>query len=176
MLKMKQWQKISFITYFIVAIVLFVYALGFSTNFAYVQTVGFEDFFNHAQRVNRVIYTLGILAVSFGGLNLLFESQKRKNYYISNLVLGILSTVLFLIAAILIIINVMPLMNEYIDIFGPEDSPARLAFVFNGGKYTLNTFIIGYVLSLVMVINSIPVSIISVKKYQISVNKRKAGN
>ena len=176
MLNFKQWQKITFLSYFFVAIVLFIYALGFSTNFAYAQTVGYEDFFNHAQNVNRVIYTFGLLAVAIGGLNLMFESQKRKNYYMSNLILGLGSSFIFIIAAILIIVNVTPLMNDYIELFGAEDSPARLTFVFNGGKYTLSTFIIGYVLSGIMTIVAVPIAIITTKKYQISANKRKAGN
>ncbi|MDY3195623.1 MAG: hypothetical protein RBQ95_02075 [Paracholeplasma sp.] len=175
MLNLKQWQKISFLSYFLLAIILFIYALGFATNFAYAQTVGYEEFFNHAQKVNRVIYTFGLMAVALGGLNLMFESQKRKNYYISNLVLGLLSSLLFIVSAIMIVIGITPLMKEFIEAFGPEDSPARLAFVFNGGSYNLNTFIIGYVLSSVMVIISVPVAIVTIKKYQISANKRKAG-
>lgn len=80
----------------------FTYTLGYSSNWAMiVSATRATSFFNAAQQANRLMSQLGFITVVIVLLGLIFGSAKRKTYYVSNIVLSILSSVLLIVSAIL---------------------------------------------------------------------------
>lgn len=165
----KPIQKWIYFAIFGLAVIFFIYALGFFTTLYDVTTGngGGEAaaVFNaegEAQTFNKTIMRLSFYGVILTAILLLMDNHKRKNFFVSNLVASLISSLFFISVSIYVIINVLNFKTYYLQVnFDfiaiirgvPEVTPDPS--VFNQGV----------VLSILMILVSLAVSFVGYTKY-----------
>jgi hypothetical protein len=151
--KRKQMLIYSFLL--IVAILYFVYTLGYSSNWAIIvnESRG-ANFFRASQSANRVMFDIAFFLLVFTLLALAFGSMKRKHFYLSNIVLSIISSVLMLVASIITLYYNSVLSRMYARIT-EEEIPAFLYSIHGAKEKSFLVFELGNILSIVMILISL---------------------
>lgn len=160
----KNRQALTYVFVLIISVSYFVYVLGYSTNWAMVisETRG-GSFYRASQSANRLMGELGFITVLVVLLTLSFGSIKRKKFYISNIVLSILSSVLLIVSALITLYYNSVLSRMYARIT-EEEVPAYLYAVHGAGEKSFQVFKIGNVLSVFMIVAAVMLLIFLVQK------------
>ncbi|MCF7930310.1 MAG: hypothetical protein K9L02_02245 [Acholeplasmataceae bacterium] len=96
----KNVQMIAYVILLLTTVGFFIYTLGYSSNWALiVSSTRAANYFNASQQANRLLAQLGFISIVIVVLGLFFGSAKRTTYYLSNIVLSILSSILLLVSA-----------------------------------------------------------------------------
>lgn len=160
----KNRQALTYVFVLIISLSYFVYVLGYSTNWAMVisETRG-GSFFRASQSANRLMGELGFITVLVVLITLSFGSIKRKKFYISNIVLSLLSSVLLIVSA-LITLYYNSVLNRMYARITEEEVPAYLYAVHGAGEKSFQVFKIGNVLSVFMIVAAVMLLIFLVQK------------
>ena len=160
----KNRQALTYVFVLIVSVSYFVYTLGYSTNWAMVisETRG-GSFYRASQSANRLMGELGFITVLIVLLTLSFGSIKRKKFYISNIVLSILTSILLIVSA-LITLYYNSVLNRMYARITEEEVPAYLYVVHGAGEKSFQVFKIGNILSVFMVIAAVMLVLFLVQK------------
>ena len=160
----KNRQALTYTFVLIISVSYFVYVLGYSTNWAMVisETRG-GSFYRASQSANRLMGELGFITVLVVLITLSFGSIKRKKFYISNIVLSILSSVLLIVSALITLYYNSVLSRMYARIT-EEEVPAYLYAVHGAGEKSFQVFKIGNVLSVFMIVAAVMLLIFLVQK------------
>jgi hypothetical protein len=160
----KNRQVLTYTFVLIVSLSYFVYVLGYSTNWAMVisETRG-GSFYRASQSANRLMGELGFITVLVVLLTLSFGSMKRKKFYMSNIVLSILSSILLIVSALITLYYNSVLSRMYGRIT-EDEVPAYLYVVHGAGEKSFEVFKIGNVLSVFMVLAAVLLVIFLVQK------------
>jgi hypothetical protein len=98
----KHIQPIVYTLLIITAAGFYVYTLGYSTNWAYiVSETRASQFYLASQTANRVLSQVGFMGVILLLLLVFTASFTRKTFYLSNIVLSILSSITLVVSAAL---------------------------------------------------------------------------
>ena len=157
-------QALAYLFMLIMSLSYFIYVLGYSSNWAMVisETRG-GSFYRASQTANRLMGQLGFITVVIVLFTLGFKSMKRKKFYLSNIVLSILSIVMLVVsAAITLYYN--SVLNRMYEKITEEEVPAYLYAAHGAGEKSYAVFQIGNVLSIFMIISAIVVCIVLVQK------------
>lgn len=130
----------------------FVYALGYTSNWAGVvtETRG-TNFFNASQQANRLMVDIGFITVILILINLAFGSFKRPKYYLSNFLLSIVTSVLLVVQAVMTLYYNGVLRRMY-EKLTEEEIPAYLYVTHGAGEKSFAIFDQGNVLSYVLIV------------------------
>lgn len=130
----------------------FVYALGYTSNWAGVvtETRG-TNFFNASQQANRLMVDIGFITVIIILINLAFGSFKRPKYYLSNFLLSIVTSVLLVVQAVMTLYYNGVLRRMY-EKLTEEEIPAYLYVTHGAGEKSYAIFDQGNVLSYVLIV------------------------
>jgi hypothetical protein len=160
----KNRQALTYVFVLIISLSYFVYVLGYSTNWAMVisETRG-GSFYRASQSANRLMGELGFITVLVVLITLSFGSIKRKKFYISNIVLSLLSSVLLIVSA-LITLYYNSVLNRMYARITEEEVPAYLYAVHGAGEKSFQVFKIGNVLSVFMIVAAVMLLIFLVQK------------
>lgn len=141
------------------AIIYFAYTLGYTTNWALVisETRG-GRFYYASQMANRMMAQIGFILVLVVLINMSFGSLKRKKFYLSNIVLSILSSILMIVSACLTLYYNSVLRPMY-EAISEEEVPAYLYKTHGAGEKSYKVFEIGNILSIFMFLSAILVFI-----------------
>ena len=133
----------------------FVYALGYTSNWAGVvtETRG-TNFFNASQQANRLMVDIGFITVIIILINLAFGSFKRPKYYLSNFLLSIVTSVLLVIQAVMTLYYNGVLRRMY-EKLTEEEIPAYLYVTHGAGEKSYAIFDQGNALSYVLIVVAI---------------------
>lgn len=142
----------------------FVYALGYTSNWAGVvtETRG-ANFFNASQQANRLMVNIGFITVIIILINLANGSFKRNKYYLSNFLLSIVTAVLLIVQAVMTIYynGVLRRMYERIT---EEEIPAYLYATHGAGEKSYAVFEQGNILSYILIVISILLFLFIIQK------------
>ncbi|MDY0075400.1 MAG: hypothetical protein WC992_03475 [Acholeplasmataceae bacterium] len=141
----------------------FIYALGYTTNWAGIvtETRG-ASFFRASQTANHMMVDLGFFTIIVVLLNLAFGSIKRKKYYLSNFLLSIITVVLMIVKAVLTIYYNRVLHQMYAQLtedevpsylYATHGAGAKSYAVFEQGTYLSYFILVVAVLLLVFTIH-----------------------
>lgn len=98
----KHRQLIVYILLIVVVSGFYVYTLGYSTNWAYiVSETRASQFYLASQTANRTLSQVGFIGVIIALLLVFTASFTRKTFYLSNIVLSILSSIVLVVSAAL---------------------------------------------------------------------------
>jgi phosphoglycerol transferase MdoB-like AlkP superfamily enzyme len=160
----KNRQALTYVFVLIISVSYFVYVLGYSTNWAMVisESRG-GSFYRASQSANRLMGELGFITVLVVLLTLSFGSIKRKKFYISNIVLSILSSILLIVSALITLYYNSVLTRMYARIT-EDEVPAYLYVVHGAGEKSFQVFKIGNVLSIFMIIAAVMLVLFLVQK------------
>lgn len=160
----KNRQALTYTFVLLMSLSYFVYVLGYSSNWAMVisETRG-GSFYRASQSANRLMGQLGFITVLVVLLTLSFGSIKRKKFYLSNIVLSILSSVLLIVSA-LITLYYNSVLNRMYARITEEEVPAYLYAVHGAGEKSFEVFKIGNVLSIFMMISAVLLMLFLVQK------------
>ncbi len=130
----------------------FVYALGYTSNWAGVvtETRG-TNFFNASQQANRLMVDVGFITLIIILINLAFGSFKRPKYYLSNFLLSIVTSVLLVVQAVMTLYYNGVLRRMY-EKLTEEEIPAYLYVTHGAGEKSYRIFDQGNVLSYVLIL------------------------
>jgi len=144
--------------------VYFVYTLGYSSNWAMVvsQTRG-ANFYNASQQANRLMNELGFISLIIALLTLAFSSMSRKKFYISNIILSILSVIMLIVNAALTLYynSVLRILYERIT---EVEVPAYLYITHGAGEKSYKIFDLGNYVTGFMIITALLLGIFLIKK------------
>lgn len=159
----KNRQVLTYTLMLLMSLSYFIYVLGYSSNWAMVisETRG-GSFYRASQSANRLMGQLGFITLLVVLLTLSFGSMKRKKYYLSNIVLSILSSVLLIVSAFITLYYNSVLNRMYARI--TEEVPAYLYAVHGAGEKSFEVFKIGNVLSVFMIISAVLLLLFLVQK------------
>lgn len=129
----------------------FVYALGYTSNWAGVvtETRG-ANFFNASQQANRLMVNIGFMTVIIILINLANGSFKRKKYYLSNFLLSIVTAALLILQAVMTLYYNGVLRRMY-EKLTEEEVPAYLYVTHGAGEKSYAVFEQGNILSYVLI-------------------------
>ncbi len=149
------YQKRQVIVYSLlmtIAVVYLVYVLGYSSNWALIvsETRG-GNFFRASQQANHLMFQLALLLVLSNMLLLGFGSMSRKKFYVSNIVLSVLSSLLMIVSAVITYYYNGVLSRMYARLTPEEIDPDLYGFHGAGAK-SFKVFEIGNVLAVVMIV------------------------
>lgn len=164
-----RFQKILILVTLVVAALSFVYALSFcggtvyQYNSLYDQVNKVEDvegtkaLFLASQKYNDILIGLSIAFIVIVALNYVMASNSRRNYYVTNYVSIILTAVYAVVFAILVLVFVSDTLSLFtaIDKETAEFEYSLTASKDAAFKYSLSNFILGYLLSAVMIVNAV---------------------
>lgn len=149
----------------------YVYTLGYSTNWAYiVSETRAAQFYLASQTANRVLSQIGFIGVIILLLVIFTGSFNRKTFYLSNIVLSILSAITLIVSAALTLYYNSVLEPMYRNI-SPLEVPEHLYQI----RRTVKSFFVfefGNIYAILMVIVSIIVMVFLV--YKIKAQKERA--
>lgn len=162
-------QKYVFLSFFFVSIALLVYALGYFTSLNNVKydvitdAARAFDVLGPAQTFNKLLFNLSFFGLVLAAIPLLFDNQKRKNFYLSNIVFGIVGPVYSIGVAVFLFIQSIHFKALYMQvdftfiaiIQGVEEMEPNPA-VFNTGM----------ILAVLIVLIACATIITSILKYQ----------
>jgi hypothetical protein len=170
------WRNQQILVYtllLIVSALYFIYTLGYSSNWALVvsDTRG-QSFHRASQTANRLMFDLGFITILIVLFALGFSSMSRKKFYLSNIVLSILSSVLLIVSALLTLYynSVLRRMYERIT---EEEVPSFLYSVHGAGEKSYQVFDTGNVLAVFMFLTAILVLLFLVKKIRVQKERAK---
>lgn len=83
-------KKLSVYLFFATAVIYFVYALGFFTNFVFVRAAN-QKLYNDMQVFNKQIFSHTLTLLLYSGLFIAVENHKRIRFGISNIVVSVLA-------------------------------------------------------------------------------------
>lgn len=164
----KPIQMIAFIGMLLIAVVFVVYALGFFTTLYDITTGNgggpAAEVFNaggEAQRFNKNIMSLAFYGVLLSVILLLLDNHKRKNFFISNMIATLITSVYFIVVAIYVIIKVIYFKSFYMDVNFEFIAILRGVLEVKPDPGVFHT---GIVVSALMIIFSIYISVIAILK------------
>lgn len=97
-------QGITYTLLILVVSGFYVYALGYSTNWAtIVSETRASNFYYASQQANKLMSQLGFIAVVIMLFVIFTQTHKRKTFYISNIVLSIFSSLMLIVNASLML-------------------------------------------------------------------------
>jgi len=160
----KNRQALTYVFVLIISVSYFVYVLGYSSNWAMVisETRG-GTFYRASQSANRLMGELGFITLLVVLFTLSFGSIKRKKFYLSNIVLSILTNIL-LTASALITLYYNSVLNRMYARITEDEVPAYLYVIHGAGEKSFAVFKIGNVLSVFMIIAAIVLVLFLVQK------------
>jgi hypothetical protein len=142
----------------------FVYTLGYSSNWAMVvsETRG-TNFYNASQQANRLMNQLGFISLIIALLTLAFSSMSRKKFYMSNIVLSILSIIMLIVNAALTLYynSVLRILYERIT---EAEVPAYLYITHGAGEKSYQVFDLGYYVTGFMIVTALFLGVFLIKK------------
>ena len=167
----KYIQPIVYTLFLIAAVGFYIYTLGYSTNWAYiVSETRAAQFYLASQTANRTLSQVGFAGVILLLLLIFSGSFNRKTFFISNIVLSILSSINLIVSAALTLYYNSVLEPMYRGISELE-VPPYLYQVRNSAK-SYFVFEFGNVFAILMVVVSILLMVFLV--YKIRVQKERA--
>jgi hypothetical protein len=145
-------QAIVYTLLMTMAVVYLVYVLGYSTNWALIvsETRG-GNFYRASQQANRLMFQLALILVLTNMLLLGFGSMSRKKFYLSNIVLSVLSSLLMIVSAVITYYYNGVLSRMYARLTPEEIDPDLYSFHGAGAK-SFKVFEIGNVFAIVMIV------------------------
>jgi len=169
---LKNKQVLVFVFLLVVASLYFVYTLGYSTNWALIvsESRG-ARFYRASQSANRLMSQLGFILVVVVLFNMGFGSMSRKKYYLSNIVLSILSSILILVSSVITLYYNSVLRPMYANI-SEEEVPAFLYTVHGAGQKSYQIFELGNILSVFMILSGL--CVIGFLIYQLKAQNERA--
>lgn len=147
------------------ASIYFIYALGYTTNWAGIvtETRG-ASFFKASQQANRLMADLGFITLLVVLLNLIMGSFTRKKYYLSNFLLSILASILLVVQAVLTIYYNSVISRMYARLT-EEEVPAYLYQTHGAGEKSFAVFEQGNTLSYFLVVVAILLIVFTITKH-----------
>lgn len=160
----KNRQQLVFTLLLLMASLYFAYTLGYTTNWALVisDTRG-ARFFRASQSANRMMANIGFITLVVVLFNMGFGSMKRKKFYVSNIVLSMLSSVLMIVSAVMTLYynSVLRVMYQNVS---EDEVPAYLYETHGAGAKSYLVFDLGNVLSGLMILTGIIVILFVIQK------------
>lgn len=182
-----RFQKILMLVTIIVAALSFVYALSFCSGTIYQygtlrytsgnrvleRVPGAIALYDATQLYNGILITLSIIFIVVAALNFIMASQKRRNYYVTNYVATGITVAFQLVFAIILIY----FLADTLSLFNAIDKVAAEAAYrgsdLNKFKYSTVNFILGFVLTAVIVLNAVAVILNLVWKIKLMQGEKK---
>lgn len=148
------------------ASIYFIYALGYTTNWAGVvtETRG-ASFFRASQQANRLMVDLGFITLLVVLLNLIMGSFTRKKYYLSNFLLSILATVLMIVQAVITVYYNSVISRMYARL-SEDEVPSYLYQTHGAGEKSFAVFEQGDILSFILIGVAIILIVFTIIKYR----------
>lgn len=106
-------QNISVKLYLGASIVLFVYSLGFFTNFNF-TSVASEEFYRLAQDTNRFIFNVSFFNIVLAGILIGLDNHHKEEFTLVNFIGAAVSILLILTTMILSFFNIMEVQSEFL--------------------------------------------------------------
>lgn len=157
-------QNIVYALLIMSASIYFIYTLGYSSNWAMiVSETRATNFYRASQQVNRLIAQLGFILVVISLFTLAFGSLTRKKFYLSNIVLSILASLLLIFSSIITFYYNSVLRVMYANITEVE-VPAYLYATHGAGKKSFMVFDLGYFVTGFMMIVAIMLIVFLTRK------------
>ncbi len=154
-------QKILIYNLFISTIVLFVYSLGYFTNFVDLQITN-KDFYNTAQIVNRFIFNYSFYAIVAIGLLLILSTQTKEHYSLFDYILVLTISILYIFLNVEIIVVNSVLKAEYLKV-----DFIKIAKIIPDYKESTFIFTIGNIINIIsIVISLLTISLIVIKYFK----------
>jgi len=151
----KHRQKLVFTLLLVIASLYFVYTLGYTTNWALVisETRG-ARFYRASQAANRMMTNIGFITLVVVLFTMGFGSMKRKKFYVSNIVLSVLSSILLIVSAAMTLYynSVLRVMYQNVS---EDEVPAYLYEAHGAGAKSYQIFDLGNLLSIVMIVTAV---------------------
>lgn len=159
----KQSQPIVYTLLVLAAAGFYVYTLGYSTNWAYiVSDTRAAQFYRASQTANRVLSQVGFIGVIILLLVIFTGSFTRKTFYLSNIVLSILSAITLIVSSALTLYYNSVLEPMYRNI-SPLEVPEHLYQI----RRTVKSFFVfqfGNLYAILMIVVSIIIIVFVVIK------------
>jgi hypothetical protein len=148
-------QVIVYVMLITMAVIYLVYVLGYSSNWALIvsETRG-GNFYRASQKANQLMFQLALILVLINMLLLGFGSMSRKKFYLSNIVLSILSFVMMIVSAVITYYYNGVLSRMYARLTEEEIDPDLYLFHGAGAK-SFEVFEIGNVLAIFMIASAV---------------------
>lgn len=167
----KHIQPIVYTLLILTAAGFYVYTLGYSTNWAYiVSETRASQFYLASQTANRVLSQVGFIGVILLLLLVFTASFTRKTFYLSNIVLSVLSSITLLISAALTLYYNSVLEPMYRNI-SPSEVPEYLYQI----RRTVKNYVVfefGNLYAILMIVVSVIVVVFLV--YKVRAQKERA--
>lgn len=149
-------QRSSVKLYLAVSIMLFIYSLGFFTNFNFTSSAS-EEFYQLAQDTNRFIFNFAFFNIVCAGILIGLDNHTKERYRVTNFVGSVVSIVLIAITAILSFLKIMQVKSDFLQldyelirVFDVTFEPST--FVFEFGYVICSILAIVFILNLVVLI------------------------
>lgn len=143
---MKKLQIGIYILALIVAVLYFLFALGFSTNYAIGEGY-LGQFYVDVQKANKEMYRLGLWTVVLVGFSFLLNTHKNSRFLISNYIISIMIVILMVITGITTYQYMGPLKEAYLQI---DEGMLLLTIIINSGEITTKNFDQGVIISFIL--------------------------
>jgi len=177
-----KFQKIMYMVLLIISVFVFLYALGLCTDLyglyralAYGSVDGAE-YYKTIQDYNEDLVTFSIVTILASVLPFIFSANKRRKYYLDNLISTIVQGVVYVACSIFLFINTTNYKNEFIstvDLEAYADFCERKGLFYSG---TTIWFDLGYVCAVLLIVSTIVLALNYYWKYKLVENENKLIN